>query len=161
MGVRIGIAGTGMGAVTHDLERLAVNARNMKPAMEQVAQLAVDATREQFEREGAHFGDSEWAPLTPRYKARKQRLAPGKPILELTGKLKRTVAPTSAPQAGFYKANGRLMEVGLLYRQVPYAQYHQEGGKRMPARPIMGPLTREDQKKMTKVVHTHLMTGVR
>lgn len=161
MGATLNVSGAGMKPVAHDLRRLAVNARNMKPAMEQVAQLAVDAVRDQFETEGSHFGESQWAALSPRYKVWKQRVAPGKPILELTGKLRRYVAPTAAQNAGFYKANSRLMEVGVLYRQVPYAKYHQEGGKHLPARPIMGELTMGDQKAMSAVVHTHLMQGVR
>lgn len=161
MGARVSLSGTGMRAVSHDLERLAVNARNMKPALEQVAQVAVDATRAQFDAEGSHFHGTGWAPLSPRYAAWKQRVKPGAPILQLTGKLKRTVAPASAPQAGFYKVSATRMEVGMLYQQVPYAKHHQEGGQNLPDRPIMGPLTREDQKAMSKVVHTHLMMGVR
>ena len=160
MGVKLGMSGTAMASVTHDLERLRMNGQNMKPAMDRVAQVAVDAVRDQFRTQGRHFGAQKWVPLSARYKAKKLRTKPGRPMLVYSGELKKRVAPVLARNAGFYKANSRMMEVGVTYAQVPYAQYHQEGGKKLPARPIMGKLTREDQKAMTKVIHTHLVTGV-
>lgn len=159
MGVKLRFSGPGAKKVTHDLERLRINGMSTKPAMAQIAQVITDANRDQFRQQGAHYGN-RWAPLSPAYKLYKTRVRPGRPILMFDGRLKKHTAPVLAKNAGIYRVNNRKAEVGLHYSQVPYAKSHQEGTKRMPARPIMGTPTRQDQKRMTKAMHAWLMNGL-
>lgn len=158
MPVNVVMSGTGMRHTTHVIERVAMNARNAKPAMEGVAQIATDAIRDQFRTQGNHFG-SGWEKLSPGYRKHKTQARPGRPMLVYDGTLKKTIAPVLSRNSGFYQVSGKRMEVGMLDAQVPYAKYHQNGTRYMPRREIVGSLTREDQKKMTKVVHQHLFRG--
>ena len=72
--------------VTHDLERFSRNGQNMGPALARIAQIQVDAVRDQFRTQGQHYGQ-RWAPLSPGYKVQKLRAKPGRPTLVYTGKL--------------------------------------------------------------------------
>lgn len=151
---------TGGKTFTHDLERFGANGRNMRPALAKIAQVQVDAVRDQFRTQGHHYG-ARWASLSPRYKVRKMRVKPGRPILVYSGKLKSMAAPVRAENGGVYKVTARRAEVGVTDTQVPYAKYHQDGGKTMPARPFLAAPTRKDQKAMVSVIHDHLAHGVR
>jgi len=84
----------------------------------------------QFETEGAQ-GGAAWAPLSGAYSAWKVRTYPGKPILERTGDLKRSLTERDAPGAVF-RPEPRQLTMGS---DVPYAVYHQKGTGKMPARP--------------------------
>lgn len=83
----------------------------------------------QFESEGAH-GGGRWAPLSERYARWKQKHYPGKPILERTGDLKKSLTERGAPGAVF-RSEPRALTMGT---DVPYAIYHQTGTRKMPAR---------------------------
>lgn len=145
--------------VTHDLERFSRNGQNMGPALAKVAQIQVDAVRDQFRTQGQHYGQ-RWAPLSPAYKVQKRRSKPGRPTLVYTGKLKRHAAPVRAENGGVYHLTGKRVEVGYLDSQVPYGKYHMNGGGNLPARPFMGDPTRKDQKAMVKEVHRWLVNGL-
>ena len=83
--------------------------------------------RRQFETEGA-FAGSPWARLSPGYAIQKAARAPGKPILQLTGRMKQEV---SRPQR-------RQSPTALtLTIDDPKLQHHQEGGGRLPKREVI------------------------
>jgi len=154
----ISFSGAGFDAVTHDLTRFRQNITKAKPALENMAEHVAGMQRDQFTTQGRHYGPA-WAPLSPKYKAWKAKRRPGKKILQFDGNLKSQAAPSNAKQFGIYGVTDKRMEVGVDYQRTPYAQHHQEGGKHLPARPIIGQPTREDQKAMTKILHEHIIKG--
>ena len=159
MGAMVRVSGQGQ-AFVHKLERLRMNGTDMRPALRLIGQVFADAQRHQFETEGRHYGPG-WVRLTPKYAARKAKLLPGLRILQgATGALEDAAAPGIAEEFPIYLLGGRRIEVGLSDADVPYAKYHQNGTSKMAARPVMGSPSREDRKKITKVLHTHLMKGV-
>lgn len=158
MGAMVRVSGQGQ-AFVHKLERLRMNSTDMRPALRLIGQVFADAQRDQFETEGRHYGPG-WVRLTPKYKQYKERIRPGLRILQFDGDLEDAAAPGIAEEFPVYLLGGRRIEVGLSDADVPYAKYHQNGTSKMAARPVMGDPTREDRKKITKVLHTHLMKGV-
>ena len=126
--------------------------------MEGMADVISDAQRDQFNSQGRHYGPG-WAPLSPRYAAWKARRRPGRKIMVFDGMLKAQAAPLNPRNFGVYRVSDDRLEVGVDPGRTPYAKYHQEGTAKMPARPIIGQPTREDQKDMVKVLHEHIIKG--
>lgn len=103
------------------LERhLAAPGELLAPAVPVVA----GAIERNFEQEGR---PRPWAPLSPRYARWKERFAPGRGILELTGRLRRSIVA---------RVEG---EVLVASTDVPYAAAHQFGvpHRRLPARSFL------------------------
>lgn len=69
-----------------------------------------------------------WAPLSARYRARKNMIAPGQPILRLTGKMLNTAKIRPGSSVGLFSARTKAN----------YGIYHMTGTARMPARPWLG-----------------------
>ncbi len=84
----------------------------------------------QFASEGAEGGE-RWQPLSPEYAGWKQAHYPGKPILERTGNLLRSLTSGADPNAVKVEDPQAL----TLGSKIPYAIYHQTGTSKMPARP--------------------------
>lgn len=74
----------------------------------------------QFESEGAQ-GGRKWAPLSPAYAKWKEARYPGRPILERTGDLKRSLTSEKDPNAVRVEQRKGLM----LGSKIPYGVYHQ------------------------------------
>lgn len=86
--------------------------------------------KDQFKTEGAEGGE-KWQELSAAYWEWKEAHYPGKPILQRTGDLERSLTSGSDPNAVRREERKTL----TLGSRVPYALYHQLGTKRMPARP--------------------------
>lgn len=69
-----------------------------------------------------------WAPLSQRYRAKKNAIAPGQPILRLTGTMLNTAKIRPGSSVGLFSAKTRA----------DYGIYHMTGTTRMPARPWLG-----------------------
>lgn len=87
---------------------------------------------EQFDSEGQR-GGAKWKPLSEKYRQWKEKKYPGRPILHLTGRLRRSL---SVVGGGDQIREPEPLSLTLGTR-VPYAVYHQRGGGRLPARPPM------------------------
>jgi len=85
----------------------------------------------QFQSEGVAGGGEKWAPLSPEYAGYKEAHFPGAKILERKGDLARSLSNANDPNAVHIRERKML----TLGTRVPYARYHQEGTKHMPARP--------------------------
>jgi phage gpG-like protein len=100
--------------------------------------------------ESARFstgGFGAWPPLSDGYAAWKAKHYPGAPILVRTGRLRESL--TSRTGAGaVYEESPLELRSGT---SVPYAQFHQTGTSRMPARPPEG-ISEEDTRVMQTVV---------
>ncbi len=74
----------------------------------------------------------KWAALSPGYAKWKRRHFPGKPILQRTGNLKDALTNSDSPMAAReYSAS----QLNFGTSGVHYADFHQLGTARMPARP--------------------------
>ena len=83
-----------------------------------------------FQGEGQTPLTSRWAPLSPQYKAWKERNYPGKTILRRTDRLFHSVVNNP---------NLNITPERLTFgTNVPYASFHETGTSKMPARPLFG-----------------------
>lgn len=88
--------------------------------------------KDQFKTEGSEGGE-KWQPLSPAYAGWKQRHFPGKPILQRSGDLEKSLTTGDDPNS--VKIEGR--KVLTLGTRLPYAIYHQSLAPRrvLPWRP--------------------------
>jgi phage gpG-like protein len=88
--------------------------------------------KDQFATEGAEGGE-KWVPLSPEYGAYKEAHFPGKPILQRTGDLMRSLTTPNDPNAVRVEERKTL----TLGSRIPYAIYHQSIDPRtvLPRRP--------------------------
>ncbi|WP_029136171.1 phage virion morphogenesis protein [Nakamurella lactea] len=121
------------------------------PAFDRMASTVATIEQQQFSSQGG-YGSGGWSPLSPRYRAWKMRHYPGKPILERTGALKRSL--TDRP-FGIEQINETEMTIGT---EVPYARYHQRGTDRMPRRrPLELPASGRTQ--LVKILQRFIQEG--
>ena len=85
--------------------------------------------KDQFKTEGEEGGE-KWAPLSPATAGYKEAHFPGKPILERTGDLMRSLTNPNDPNTVRIEERKSL----TLGTRIPYAIYHQTGTRKMPAR---------------------------
>lgn len=105
-----------------------------------------DAVQDVFTMEGqrrgptGRFAHGAWAPLSPRYKAWKDKHYPDKGILERTGALRDSLTWNHGAlgEGGIFDAQPLFAIVGT---DVPYARAHQRGvsDRNLPARPFLDP----------------------
>ena len=105
-----------------------------------------------FESEGEPVGG--WAALSPAYAAWKMRKFPGRKILELTGRLKRslTLEGGGLGPDGIYEEGPTSLTVGT---SVPYARFHQMGTPKMPQRRF---LWLSNEQAYGKLLHRYLIS---
>jgi hypothetical protein len=125
-----------------------VEARDtLSPALEKLADEAVDFTRTEDETHGALAGivrqnfDGQgtfaggWPSLSPGYAQRKQKLYGDKPILQASGALVDSLTRRDAPGAVFRVSRDEVNYGSAL----PHARAHQRGvpSRNLPARPVI------------------------
>lgn len=125
------------------LEALAARLSDLKGLLERITPLAARAIERNFDAEGRPH---PWPPLAP---ATLRRKPPGLKILELTGRLRRSIRT---------RVEGRAL---VLSTHVPYAAAHQFGlpQRRLPPRPFLV-LTRADQEEVARVLAESLESTV-
>lgn len=97
-----------------------------------------------FETEGKASGAGPWLPLSPRWAARKSKIAPGKPILQLTGNMRLSLIDEGHPQA----LRRRRKNQFIFGSANPLVAIHTEGrGFFLDPRPILI-LTEVDKKAL-------------
>ncbi len=107
----------------------------------------------QFASEGDEGGIA-WPALSPAYQEAKERRYPGKPILQRTGELEKSL--TSATDANaVHIAERKALTLGT---RVPYAIYHQSTRprRRLPRRPEIV-LTEDFKRDAMRNVHVFLV----
>ncbi len=77
-------------------------------------------------------GSGKYEPLSPKYVIRKARIAPGKPILVVSGKLRDSVIKNTADSIVKISKDNAI--VGT---KAPPAVFIQDGTEKMPARPYL------------------------
>lgn len=130
--------------------RYAHKVQDWREAFEQVWQNYIDINRRNFQRGGY---PQRFKSLSPAYRAWKDKHYPGRPILTLTGDLRRSM--TGAGQA---TAQHTIKDIRKLRAEfgttVPYARAHQDGypPRNLPRRPPLQ-LTNYDLTFWTRIIH--------
>lgn len=120
----------GQQVVTRALNHVESGISDWRPAWEECEQLFYQVETRQFASQGNRGGEA-WKPLSEGYKKWKQVHYPGKPILQLTGDLKRDLTGRGGKD-GIRELTKESLTLGSAK---PYATAHQRRTKRMPARP--------------------------
>lgn len=151
-GFRFTFSVEGETQIDRTLTRFADNIGDARPVWDKLAGRFARLERRQFAGEGTYSGG--WAPLSPAYAAWKARHYPGKPILERTGRLVRSL--TQRP-FGVEDIHPSYMRLGT---DVPYAKYHQRGvpANNLPRRrPVE--LPESERREFVKVLQRFIVTG--
>jgi phage gpG-like protein len=125
------------------LDELAKDVQDFRPVWEELEQIFYDIETKQFRSEGAHSG-APWKDLSSDYGKWKELKYPGKPILERTGALRRSL--TGRGPGGIREITKTSMTLGS---NLPYADIHQRGGRRLPARPAIN-LSPADRRRLVR-----------
>jgi phage virion morphogenesis protein len=124
------------------LNRLAHAAGDLKPAFHDIGEYLKISHRERFDRQESPDGQS-WAPLDPKYQARKKKNADK--ILVLEGLLRDLLA---------YNVKADELEFGT---NLVYGATHQFGRPEagIPARPFLG-FSDDDRAEILEILTVHL-----
>lgn len=149
MGLVIEFPGNTADLISKQLGRMAARVANPIPAFQQIAARFALIMKEQFDSEGGRA--HKWAPLSPGYAAQKELRYPGKPILQASGALMRSL--THEP----FGVEGATATEMVLGTDIPYAIFHQLGIPLVPRRPVVD-LTVVDRLEMTHIVQHYILT---
>ncbi len=139
------------------LQLAMVYVQNWKPAWWGIARAFYAMEKRAFATEGRSQGQG-WTALDPRYKAWKDQHYPGKPILQLTGDLKKSMTQRNAKGA-FYESSFKEFAVGTVLpagnSDHSLGVIHQ-AGEQLPARP---PLVIDDKFRVavSEICTAHMM----
>ena len=118
------------------IERWAELVQDFSPAWPHVTTLIRRHFKRTFDSRGGRVGDGrKWQRLSPRYRARKAREFPGRPLLVRTSALRS--AMVRGGSGSLVRKDKRSLTVGLQGRNRRIAEYHQSGTRNMPARPVV------------------------
>ena len=116
------------------------------------ADLIQDGISRTFEKEGGYQGKPSWPPLSPRYKAWKDKHHPGQPILVRTGAMK---AAFTGGSGSIREVGKQRLEVGGSHRLGGYHQGPDRPKTRVPRRPFIM-LSRTEKNQITKLIVLHI-----
>jgi phage gpG-like protein len=97
--------------------------------------------REQFESEGSKGASGQWQQLSQPYEQIKLEKYGSKPILEATGRLKRSLTEENSDSIAEF---GR--QDAAFGTSVPYGRFHQKGNDRLPARAVISLSDRQKER---------------
>jgi phage gpG-like protein len=106
--------------------------------------------KEQFDSEGSKGESGKWKQLSPKYAIRKLAKWGDVPILQASGKLYRSLTQENA-EGAVYEETAQELTLGT---SIPYAAYHQRGGRVPQREPIS--LTREQKDRLMQPVQDKL-----
>lgn len=151
MGVVLQMDIVGERVFDRTLSGLAERAEDLRPVWDSLADRFENAEKRQFRSEG-RYGSGGWQPLSDDYAAWKDRVAPGKPIMELTGDLKKDL--TTQP----FALDVREPHLFMVGTMDPKARWHQEGAGRNPQRKVVS-LPESEKRQWVKTMQRYFVTG--
>jgi len=144
MPVHIRFSFLGEQQVDRTLLGFADRARDMRPAWDELEKRFTEWEEDWFASEG----NGTWAPLSPSYRAWKEKHFPGEPILHREGILERSVTkPAIAVKEPTYAIFGT---------DDPVAGFHQRGGGHLPVRRVID-LAEDERQEWVRAVQRHLL----
>jgi phage gpG-like protein len=138
------------------LDDLGLSLRDFRPAFISATREFYAIQKDLFASEGRTGASGQWRRLSKRYAAWKAKAAPGKPILELTGTLRRSLTQPNAR----YSTRRLTAEEMIVGTSDPKARFHFSGTRRMPKRPPIS-LTPAQQRRIVKVMRDAVVVAVK
>jgi len=117
------------------LSRIKTRVKNLSPAFRNIANSFRDIEKKTFEGQGRPVG---WKPLDPKYAAWKAKNYPGKPIMVLTGDLKKSLTSKGGDHVEIISPHE--LEIGTRDK---LGLFHQKGAGRLPVRKNISPTPRD------------------
>jgi phage gpG-like protein len=108
--------------------------------------------KEVFASEGGSSASGKWKALSTEYAARKLKKWGPVPILQASGKLYRSMSIRGA-EGSVYEESAQSLTIGTT---LPYAGYHQTGGKQLPRRAMVD-FTEEQTKRLGEPIKAKLL----
>lgn len=136
----------GEAQVSYGLSRFSENVEDWRPLWDAFMPLWANMEEEQFNTQGARSGTT-WEPLKATYATYKAKVAPGAPILYLTGTMRADIIKPKA-----IKAKTSLQ---LWTTAQGYWKYHQAGTPHMARRPVVQ-FTESDLEDLRRITHRFL-----
>jgi phage gpG-like protein len=134
--------------------RVGEHVSDLRPVWDRVEKIFYRIEEEQFKSEGSKGRSGKWKPLKPEYAGRKAIEYPGKLVLERTGKLKSSLTGKTGDTVLIKEKQEFGFGTSLFY-----AQFHQTGTSKMPAREIFSfsdstrtDITKEIQKGLLEII---------
>lgn len=156
--VRVGFDVEGQRQINRALELTEAQAADLSEPLGEMADVIIQAVREQFATEGAAGRGHRWKPLSDPYARWKQRHWPGRPILVRTGGMKgamlnRQTAVTITPHRMIYEPKSKI--AGYHQRGATWVVLSQDGPDlaTLPAREMIA-LTMEQKRQAVDRVFT-------
>lgn len=147
----------GIQTLNRAFDTLGKTISDWRDAWPEIEQIFFRAELEQFDTEGARSG-AKWQPLSAAYARWKQIRFPGAPILVRTGRLKRSLSVSGVGTDDSIREHEPTSLT--LGSRVPYAIYHQRGGRRLPKREPIN-LTLRDAGRITSRMFRFAERGAR
>ena len=117
--------------VNSGTDALAEQAQDWRAVWPGISGCLAQAVGQQFEAEGGRGPHDRWAPLSDAYARRKQKLYPGRPLLQASGRLWQSLVGKTQDTAEEYES-GKLR----FGTRVAYAAYIQSGRGKVSQRMI-------------------------
>ena len=129
---------------TPNVDRTSKNIKNLKPILKKIRDDIKKQINKNFTTQSSD--GRPWAQLSPTYSYQKRRAVGKKPILQRTGKMKRTIRS---------HITGNQV---IVYSPMKYAVHHVYGTRRMPARNFLL-ISRKVRDKYRNQIRNYLLRG--
>lgn len=129
------------------MQRLDLTFKDFRPLFIEASKLFYEFEAEAFESEGTSSRIGQWEGLTRQYARWKEKVAPGKPLLELTGALKASLTRPNA-RGSIRRVTEDELVIGTA---IVYSKFHQGGTVKMVARPPIA-LTEQQERQMMRFI---------
>lgn len=146
----------GTDRLLNSLERLDLSFKDFRPLFNEASRLVYEFEKDAFASEGSTSKVGRWKPLTRAYAQWKEKKAPGKPILELTGTLKRSLTRPNA-RGSVRRVTEDELTIGT---SIPYGIFHQTGTRKMVARPPFAQ-TKQQERQIVKILRDGIAAFVK
>jgi len=150
--VVVSIETIGTERVIRGFSRMDAKLHDLRPVFEEIREDFYEVEERNFRRGGY---PQKHKPLSPGYAKWKARVAPGKPIMTLHGRLRDSMTGQGARGDTIDRRRRKFAEFGS---KVPYAHRHQMGTMGMPQRRFVQ-LNEAIKRRWSKLIHEFVIKG--
>jgi phage gpG-like protein len=154
LSIYINITLDGVGTVKKRINKITGKIKDLKPAFEKIGDDFRKTEDRVFKGQGYYGSRPGWKPLSPEYRSWKDKHYPGKPILQMTGDLRNSLATKGKNHVQRITKNSIT-----LGSNDPKFKWHQNGTSKMVARPPIT-FTKYQGEKWAKIVRDEILKGL-
>ena len=155
MSIYINITLDGVRTATKKIDRIASTVKDLTPAFKKIGDDFRKTEDRVFKGQGYYGSRPGWKPLTPQYRNWKNANFPGKPILQMTGKLRNSLATKGNNHVERITKNS--ITIGTSDQK---AMWHQKGNSRgLPARPPIT-FTKYQGDRWANIIKDEILRGL-